>query len=340
MVPWLGLLSFSAFLCSLPPSWTIGPLTIPGPTRLFYLLAPMFRAHARFGFIVGLGVSMLAGLGFAALLRSGSPPRRALAWTCVALAVFELAPAPPWHWRDILPTAAHRWLVDHDVPGKTLDCVSATDPAERSTRQFFGPRLIQLGSGMDCGVTGLAGRLAARSVRHLIVRRASRVGAWFESRPVPSGLHLVGDFGSALLFDVDAAPAQLEVDLGEGFYAREYDGRRSYRWMGKEASLRVVNRDASSRVADLRFQLNAFPRPRQVTVSMDGTASRFALEVGMEPMFQEVGPFEFPPGVSTLRIDTDGAATVADDVLHNGDRRALALSVGAVRLVPKASQRP
>lgn len=340
MVPWVGFFTLVAFLCSLPPWWRFGPLTLPGPSALFYRLAPMFRAHARFGVVVGLGASMLAGLGLAALLRSQSRRPRVVAATCLVLAVVELTPVPPWHWRDILPTPAHRWLVDHGAAGETLDCVPAADPAERSSREIFGPQLIQLAPGEDCGSTRLASKLAARGIRHLIVRRASRVGAWFDSRPAPAGLRLVGDFGSALLFDVVAAPAELEVDPERGFYQREYYGPRSYRWMGSEASLRVINRSGSMTRGRLRLELNAFPHPRRVLIAMNGTSSGFTVEAGLEPESHMVGPFELPAGVSTLTISTPDKATIADDVLHNGDNRALALAVGGLELLPTDPARP
>jgi len=341
LVPWLGFFTASAFVCSLAPIWHVGPLSVPGPSALFYELAPMFRAHARFGVVVGLGVSMLAGLGLAALLRRRNWGSRSLAAGCLVLAAVELTPVPPWHWRDILPTAAHRWLVDHDVTGKTLDCVPAGDPAERSTRRFFGSGLLQLGPSGDCGESDLAAKLAARGVEHLIVRRATRVGAWFEARPMPPGLRLRKEFPSALLYDVDARPAKLEVAPQEGFFAREYYERRSYRWMGREAALRVINRTGSMRSASLRMQLNAFPEARRASVRGPGTATSFELRVGTQPEDQIVGPFEFPPGRSEVRIEVAGEATVADDVLHNGDGRALAVAVGPIELVsPATSSQP
>jgi hypothetical protein len=88
---------------------------------LLYEVAPMFRAYARFGVVVGLMIAMLAGAG-AAWLWPASTGRRAVL-LLLGLAVLEYAPFPPWRWRDVLPTRAHRWLAAQSGAVRVLDCV-------------------------------------------------------------------------------------------------------------------------------------------------------------------------------------------------------------------------
>jgi hypothetical protein len=98
VAPMLAVVAAFAMLCSLSPERQIGSLLFVRPSALLYELAPMFRAYARFGVVVGLMTALLAGAGVAWLWpRRGG---RAAALTLLTLAMIELAPFP-WRWRAI-----------------------------------------------------------------------------------------------------------------------------------------------------------------------------------------------------------------------------------------------
>ena len=85
--------------------------SLPAPAGWLFELAPVFRSYARFGAIVSLMITTLAGAGVAYLLQLGSRASVAAAMVLMAAAVFEYFPPLPI-WRDVLPTPAHRALAD------------------------------------------------------------------------------------------------------------------------------------------------------------------------------------------------------------------------------------
>ena len=106
----------------------------------------MFRAYARFGVVVGLMTALLAGAGAAWLWRRpGSAGRRAAA-LLLGLAVVEFAPFPPWRWRDVLPTRAHRWLAAQPGPLRVLDCVPPSRMSDALAAPLLGHEVALLGA--------------------------------------------------------------------------------------------------------------------------------------------------------------------------------------------------
>ncbi|MDD4894949.1 MAG: hypothetical protein PHW54_06540, partial [Candidatus Omnitrophica bacterium] len=91
-------LTFVFWIFSQPPWWQIGPLKIYMPSFFMYKFLPMFRAYCRFGILVMLGVSILAGFGIKFILSSFK--NRFLAFIvyilfCV-LILFEFWSYPPF----------------------------------------------------------------------------------------------------------------------------------------------------------------------------------------------------------------------------------------------------
>ncbi len=337
-VPYLAILAASAFVCSLSPTWTVAGIVVPRPAGWLHRLAPMFRAYARFGMAVELTIALAAGLGLGALLRAEKRGARLVALGLVALFVVELPPFPPWHGRDVMPTSAHRWLIDHRAQGATLDCVPDSDSAQASAIDLFGPGLRLLAPGEDCGEADFASKLAARGFRHLIVRRGAPVSDWLERRGNPPGLRPVGSFRDALLFGVEAAPPPLEIDFGPGFQLREYFGSRSYRWMGSRARLTVIDRTAQPISARLRMVVNGFPGPRTLRLVPLRGGAEHEIRAGLEPRVVDVGPIDLLPGANPIELSTRDPAVVADRVLENGDTRALAISIGDLVARPVGSE--
>ena len=93
--PVLASAGLAAVLCSLSPERRSGRFTFVRPSALLYEVAPMFRAYARFGVVVGLMVALLAGAGAACLWRWPAPAGRRAAALLLGLAVLEYASFPP-----------------------------------------------------------------------------------------------------------------------------------------------------------------------------------------------------------------------------------------------------
>jgi hypothetical protein len=115
-----------------------------------------------------------------------------------------------------------------------------------------------------------------------------------------------------------------------GFHPREYEAGTTWRWMGQTGALRLVATQESAAAA-LELDLKAFPRGRRVAWFLDGRLLG-EVEVGTEWRRYELALAPLRPGEAILTLACRDPAVVADDVLHNGDRRALGLAVASWRL--------
>jgi len=116
-----------------------------------------------------------------------------------------------------------------------------------------------------------------------------------------------------------------------GFYPREYEGERSWRWMGQTGALRMAATRESVGTL-LRLELRAFPRDRRVEWFVDGHR-RGEFEVAGEWRQYELPLGLLAPGETTLTLACPEPAVVANDVLSNADSRRLGLAVGNWRMV-------
>lgn len=205
-VPIIAVIAVAALVCSLSPERTIGPFTIIRPSGFLYGVLPMFRAYARFGVIVQLMAALLAGIGADRLLRAGNRRGKISCAALLLLAAGEYAVWPPALWRDVLPTAAHRWVARQPAGLRVLDCAKST-PAEGSVPWLTGRQVVPAGGRFDdCTKPDLPGRLAAAGFTHLLVRRETTAGRWF-AQNVPEGLRRVERFGDSEIFAVAAPPS-------------------------------------------------------------------------------------------------------------------------------------
>jgi hypothetical protein len=111
------------------------------------------------------------------------------------------------------------------------------------------------------------------------------------------------------------------------FYSREYDDTWTWRWMGPEASWTIVNTSAASIVATVDIDITAFHAARGLMLLVDGVEVQ-TLTVGGLRRMTRMGPFHLLPGDHTLVFRPCDPPTVADDLMHNGDRRPLSFALG------------
>jgi hypothetical protein len=330
--PVLASLACVALLCSLSPERQIGALTFVRPSALLYEVAPMFRAYARFGVVVGLMTALLAGAGAAVLWRGPTSAGRRAAALLIGLAVLEVAPFPPWRWRDVLPTRAHRWLAAQSGSLRVLDCVPPSRMSDSLALSLLGHQGSLLGGPTfdDCGEPRLGDKLKAMGYTHVVVRRDSAIGRWLAVNPAPEGLARGPEFEDGWILEVKAERPRVYVSAMRGFYPREHEGQATWRWMGQMGTLQVVaTRESVGTVLEL--ELSAFPGHRRVEWSLDGRR-RGELEVvaGWRRYALPLGPLA--SAESTLTLACREPAIIANDVLHNDDSRALGLAVGSWRI--------
>jgi len=115
------LLAVVAWLWSQPPWWQVGPIRILMPSFFMYKLLPMIRAYCRFGAVVMLAVSVLAGFGLKFILEKYKIRKAKITVAALfyLLILFEFWSYPPFKVLDVsrIP-AVYYWVKEQ--PPKTV----------------------------------------------------------------------------------------------------------------------------------------------------------------------------------------------------------------------------
>ena len=322
MVPVLIVVAAWAALCSLEPDH----LPWLKPSGFLYRFAPMFRAYARFGIVTQLMVALLAGFGAARWLTASALWPRVAAAVLLSLAAIEYAPVPS-RTRDVLPTEAHRWLVGRTGLGGVFDCTERT-PADASLSWLMRMPVTLLAPPIDsCDDPRLADQLAALGHSYVIVR--TRDGEAWPVTGTPVGLKQVKSFSDSRVYAIDV-PAPPVVTLGwQGFFPVERAPGYVFRWMGRSAQWIVRNTTNRPLRAQVEIELSAFGRPQHLALSLDGQSFE-VLTVAVERNSYTVA-MALTPGEHQLDFQPLEPPLVADDLVRNGDRRALSMLVGSTR---------
>ncbi len=327
VVPVLAGVAGLALLCSLSPERTIAGVTVERPSAWLYSVAPMFRAYARFGLVVQLMAALLAGLGMDALRHRGRLSRLA-AGILVCLVAAEYFVMPGGQSRDVLPTNAHRWVMDQPNARRALDCVRRT-PETESIPWLTGGRIDVLGlSPEDCRDWNVGAWLSARRIDYVLLRRDSAQADWFGRRRLPPELIEGPVFADVRVLEVNGAVPEIYTDEMFGFSPLETDDARAWRWMSTDAAWAVVNTTARSMPAALTIELQAFHTRRHLEVRLDGVQVAI-LTVEPERASYALSFSGLQPGRRILQLRALEPPTPADAVMANGDTRALSVAVGA-----------
>jgi len=333
-LPVLIVVALVALVCSLSPQRMIGAFTFVRPSALLYDLVPMFRSYARFGVVVQLMAALLAGIGVDYLRRAGTMRAQIVWLVLVAIAAGEYFVAPSALSRDVLPTTAHRWVMRQAGTVRALDCTPFNQESE-SIQWLTGYRVTSLSASInDCTEPNLAGKLAAMEYTHVLVPRNAEDGQWFATHTAPDGLLSVANFDDAQLFAITArTPAVYTAGL-TGFFPREHDAERTWRWMGKNGTWTIVNTSPQPVVTTLGIELLAFHRARQMDLVLDGRHVQTLIVDSSRRGIYQIGPLTLMPGGHGLVFHPTEAPTVVSDVIHDAhdvrkrDRRALSFAFG------------
>lgn len=127
------------------------------------------------------------------------------------------------------------------------------------------------------------------------------------------------------------------VERGEGWYAVETDGNRTWRWCQQRARLKLINRTGSPCVVNWSMEVAAIG-PRRLGLRLNGVQiwdAPLPLQYGV----QEVPAFLLPPGENVVELVTDQPAQSPG----NRDPRTLSFAVSnlgiTVAPVPGGPQR-
>lgn len=325
-VPVLVAVGIAAMLWSLAPAPASDAVAAFQPSVVLHNVLPVFRSYARFGSVVQLMAVLLAGIGIDGLLRAGTQQARALCGLLVLLTAAEYVVLPSALSRDVLPTAAHRWVMTQAPPIRVMDCVSPTAESE-SVRWLSGDRTSPLSVTVsDCNEPNLAQKLAANGYTHLLVRRDASP-ATARRQTARTGMAVAVSFPDARVYRVTAPRPAIYTGLIRGFSLRERDAAWSWRWFGDSPSWLVENTTAGPLLARLTLEAAAFHEERSVTLLLDGVALE-TLVVSPERRRHVTIPFLVTAGSHDLTFSPGEPPTVPDRLLHNHDRRPLSIAIG------------
>jgi hypothetical protein len=188
-----------------------------------------------------------------------------------------------------------------------------------------------LGAGVDdCGEPRLGERLGALGYTHVIIRKDTLLGSWLARNPArfaaSAGLTPGMGFRTAWILSVNAVRPRVHLENWSGFYPREYEADRTWRWMAGLGTLRFLAMGGQSD-ATLEMEMRSFPADRRVEWFVDGRRGG-EIEVTAEWGHYQLrlGPLE--RGRFELTLACVEPAVAARDVLPNHDPRALGLAVG------------
>jgi hypothetical protein len=327
-VPVLIGLAIVALICSLAPEQTILGVTIEAPSAFLYRIVPMFRAYARFGAIVQLMAALLAGIGAGRLLAAGTHTARLVCAGLVALAIAEYAVWPPALSRDVLPTRAHRWVMQQSTGSRVVDCVPVTQESS-SVSWLTNGRIQPLDDTFgDCAESQVADKLSAAGFTQVLVRDLWE-RRWLNSHGYVEGLQVQAQFADGEILAVTPRTPPVYTQQILGFWPREHDDSTTWRWMGADASWTIVAPTWQPH-ATLEIEIGAFPQRRVLTVRLDDGREQ-ALDVDPGRHTYRIGPFALTAGQHVLAFHSTAPATMPADVIGSDDRRALAFSVSAWR---------
>ncbi|MEP7309481.1 MAG: hypothetical protein ABJA98_28585 [Acidobacteriota bacterium] len=325
-VPILAAVAMVAMVCSLSPERSILGVTVMRPSALLYPIVPMFRSYARFGVIVQLMAALLAAVG-AGRLFAATGPARVIGVSLVVLAIAEYAVWPPALSRDVLPTAAHRWVMRQSPGLLVLDC-AATPPNGFVSSLTLGRIRALDHTFADCVEPGMAGKLSAAGYTHVLVRdRWER--QWLREHGDAEGFRMQAHYSDADILAVTPGEPLVYTQQIVGLWPREHDHDTTWRWMGTDASWTIVTPTSRAWIT-LAIDLSAFHVRRPLVVRLDGDDERIlSIDQGPGLRTYRIGPLALSAGPHVLTLHSAAPATVADEVLGNGDHRALSFSIGA-----------
>jgi len=324
----LVVLGVVAAVCSLSPERRVFGLATVRPSALLYELMPMFRSYARFAVIVQLALAVLAGAGVDALWRRRRA--RPLAIALLALLAFEYSPLQA-QARDVLPTSAHRYLANRlgsgaDAHGALVFDCTRNSLAEYQTSWLAGFGIDYLSPAVDdCGEPALASKLRALGYRYLVTRPGAPERPSLDA-PAAVGFRRVYRADDADVLEVTAAPASVFVTQWQGLSPREYDGARSWRWMGPSAQGVLRNASGSPVSGVLAIDLAAFGVPRHATIFIDGRPQQQAV-IPTHPMTWTLPSVTLSPGPHVVVVASLDAAMSPRSVGVAEDDRALAFQI-------------
>ncbi len=319
-----------AFILSMPPLVSVGGVELPTPSIIMRAIVPPFRFYSRWALLVTFALCLLAGIGFARLIKARSWKGWKPVVACILLLVLfcvDVTIVPPWRSKDISrPPEIIRELRDapHDKPV----CFYPLRPGFYHVplwylyyQQFhLRPMLNGVKAGTEADLYSMTlmdiyspynpRMLKALGIEQVVVLTEAFDEAIpgtnsFDPESMPPGYTLVNETGDGYIFDVDAEPATIFPLFYMNFTSPRYleDGRPWTVLQRPTGEILLINEGEDSTCT---FSIDY--------MNPDGEA---VLSLGLDG--KNLGEFTLPNSSGTLTIP---------DLELKGNRQTLTLEWG------------
>lgn len=349
--------AFLAFIFSLAPTIKVFGTPIPMPSFFMYKIAPMFRYLARFGTVVILCVSVLAGFGIRELLRRVQNKGRQVVITCfvVGFILFEFTVIPPFRNVDLSKTPpVYEWIASQseDVVIAEYPWLGPTEWRHHEEYLFY-QRVHQkkMVNGARGGTFGDAVRREAIKVRnpetasilsylgakYVIVHKDAYNPEKIKKIDANPGLRFLRDFPSAVVYEVVAEKPDLVKVFWKSFAMWErWDDGSAWRWAGNNAIIWLCNTGQENIQIDFEFTVLSFYRERTLQIFLNDKLLK-SMQVSSPldiTLAQRVSlrDLKLKPGENIIRFFTPQGTDKIDDILHNGDGRRVSFAFSEICL--------
>ncbi len=350
IIPFFIFSAFLAFLFSLTPTVNIFGIPIPTPSFFMHKIAPMFRCSCRFGTVVILCISVLAGFGIKELLgRVQNKGRRvAVSSFIIGFILFEFTVIPPFRNVDLSKTPpVYKWLAS-----EPSDVVIAEYPwigsiQEKHYEYLFYQRVHQkrMVNGAPGWTFGEAVRKQARKIgnpetasilsylgaKYVIVHKDAYNSGDIEKINGNPDLVFVKNFPSAIVYEVVTESPELVTIFWKSFAMWErWDDGSVWRWAGNNATMWLCNTMEENIQIDFKFTVLSFYRGRTLRIFLnDKLIKSMQVQAPSDISLAHrvsLKNLELKPGENIIKFFTPQGTDKIDDILHNGDQRMVSLA--------------
>jgi hypothetical protein len=225
----------AAFLMSLPMRYSVGIVSLPGPSMLTFHITSFWRVYSRFGIVVGLAFAIAAAAALTILGRRSGRGWRLLPFVALGLVVVELLPGnihtidaqaePPWiAW---LASAPRGIVATYPVPVGGRPGAAALSETDFWYQRFDGdPRFGPYGLEREARDVGIrlaaanlaepvaASVLATEGVRYVVVHTdVYRHDGHRVPRIDPARFTRLAQFGPVSIYSVHAPKVNIDAAL-------------------------------------------------------------------------------------------------------------------------------
>jgi hypothetical protein len=332
-----------AGLCSAPPMFQAGGLSVPMPLHFISSVSPTWRVYARMVSLIEIALVMLAALAVADLVRGRRAVVRAAVVAVIAVAVLvDFSPRNGGSNPISEPSIyqAFKGLPRGIVAEYPLVPTVQDSYDELVAQQFHGMPIVngyESGSPSEARALTLADPsapttgegLAALGVKYILIRNVPANAAL---KAPSSDFRLLAQNQSGRLFAVrptglGRTPASI-ASLGEGFDPPEQDPEGYHQWLTAATGEIDLRADCRHCRGELQFTATSLGGPRQVRIT-GGTHPVVATVVGGTSVRV---PVRFHQSV-TLKVSTEPGPVPAKSVIAGStDPRLLSINLRTPRL--------